>query len=72
MIIVTNRDIHWREDLFDGWDFYDASQGMEFKKQGLRVVVPEQRLPWCSHEENLLNRWAYDKYRRIFVNEYLV
>ena len=71
MIIITDRDLPWREDLFDGWDFYDASQGMEFKKKGYRVVVPEQRLAWCLHEEGNFTRWSYDRYRRIFINEYL-
>lgn len=71
MLMITARDLPWREDLFDGWDFYDASQSMEFRRKGYRVVVPEQRLPWCTHEENLLNRWAYNKYRKIYVQEYL-
>ena len=71
MIIITDRDLPWREDLFDGWDFYDASQGMEFKKKGYRVVVPEQRLAWCLHEEGNFTRWSYDRYRRVFINEYL-
>ena len=71
MMIVTDRDLPWREDIFDGWDFYDASQGMEFKRKGYRVVVPEQRLPWCAHEGSVTNRWAYNKYRKLFINEYL-
>ncbi len=71
MLMVTNRDIPWREDLFDGWDFYDASQCMEFLRKGLKVVVPGQTLAWCAHEGHVSNRWAYDRYRKIFIKEYL-
>lgn len=70
-LIATSQDLPWREDLFDGWNFFDASQGFEFRKAGWRVVVPVQRLPWCAHDETILNLWTYDKYRRIFIQEYL-
>ena len=28
LLIATHGDVIWREDLFDGWDFYDISQCM--------------------------------------------
>ena len=71
MLMVTNRDIPWREDIFDGWDYCDASQCMEFKKAGLKVVVPGQKVAWCAHEGSFMNRWTYDRYRRAFINEYM-
>ncbi|MBE5894739.1 MAG: hypothetical protein E7285_03645 [Lachnospiraceae bacterium] len=71
LMMVTKEDILWREDLFDGWDFYDISQCFEFRKKGFRIVVPEQKKPWCIHEDGVLNLWYYDKYRQIFKEEYL-
>ena len=71
LIMITRVDIPWRSDLFDGWDFYDSSQTMEFIKNGFRVVVPEQTKPWCIHEDGgVMNLWNYDKYRKIFLDEY--
>ena len=45
MLIATQYDIKWREDLFDGWHFYDVSQSMEFIKNNYYVVVPNE--PYC-------------------------
>ena len=39
MLMATQYDLPWREDLFDGWDFYDASQSQEFIRHGYKVVV---------------------------------
>ena len=52
MLMVTKDDVPWREDLFDGWDFYDSSQSFEFTRRGYKIVVPEQKKPWCAHEES--------------------
>lgn len=71
LLIVTNRDIQWREDVFDGWDFYDVSQSMEFRRKGYKVVVPEQRNPWCDHYDgDRMNLLHYDKYRKRCMAEY--
>lgn len=70
LLIATSRDIPWREDLFDGWDFYDVSQSFEFRRRGLKVVVPEQFNPWCKHDDGFLNYANYNKYRKIFLREY--
>ena len=70
LLIATNRDIPWREDLFDRWHFYDASQSAEFRKKGYKVVVPDQSSPWVAHDDGLLNLKDYDKYRNIFIKEY--
>ncbi|MDE6608555.1 MAG: glycosyltransferase [Lachnospiraceae bacterium] len=69
-IMITCQDLPWREDLFDGWDFYDISQSFEFRKQGYKVVVPEQISPWCKHDDGFINLACYDKYRKLFLNEY--
>lgn len=70
-LMATAYDIPWREDLFDGWDFYDVSQSIEFRKRGYRIVVPSQREPWCLHDDGrVLSLWNYNKYRHIFFEEY--
>lgn len=40
LIMITQYDIKWREDLFDGWHFYDISQCLEFIKRGYKIAVP--------------------------------
>jgi hypothetical protein len=71
LIMITQYDIEWREDLFDGWHFYDISQSIEFYRYGYKVAIPKQIEPWCIHDSgvaNILN--GYEKYRQIFLEEY--
>ena len=70
-LMATQIDIPWREDLFDGFDFYDVSQSYEFRKRGFKIKVPEQKTPWCVHDGGMvLSMTQYNHYRRIFLNEY--
>ena len=70
-LMATACDIPWREDIFDGWDFYDVSQSIEFRQRGYKVVVPVQRQPWCLHDDGkVLSLWNYSKYRHLFLMEY--
>ena len=71
LLIATSKDIPWREDLFDGWDFYDVSQSFEYLRAGYKVVVPEQKNPWVMHYDRMINLSDYNKYREIFLKEYL-
>ena len=71
MLLATNRDLRWRDDIFDGWNFWDVAQSIEFRVAGYRVVVPGQRLPWVAHEESILNLWTYDRDRRQFISAYM-
>ncbi len=64
--MATQYDILWREDIFDKWDFYDASQCMEFIKRGYRIVVPKQVKPWCVHDCGILNLKDYDNEKEKF------
>lgn len=68
--LATQYDIPWREDLFDGWDFYDISQCYEFHRIGKKIAVPYQEVPWCYHGNNYCKMQNYHKYRKIFINEY--
>ena len=70
LFIATQYDVKWREDIFDGWDFYDISQSEEFHRAGYKVVVPYMDKPWCLHDDGILNLGNYDEYRQIFLKEY--
>lgn len=45
LLMATQADLPWREDIFDGWDFYDVSQSMEFRKKDIKWLF---RI-WRSH-----------------------
>ena len=70
-LMATQYDIPWREDLFDKWDFYDASQSMEFIRHGYKVVIPKMEEPWCLHDCGYLNMDHYEEEREKYVKEYL-
>lgn len=70
LLMMTQYDVPWREDLFDGWDFYDASQSYEFRMKGYHVAVPHQETPWVLHDCGFLNFQNYEKYRMLFCREY--
>lgn len=72
LMMITQYDIPWREDIFDGWHFYDTSQSIEFERAGFEVVVPKQNTPWCIHDCGIVNvENGYEKYRSIFLEEYM-
>jgi Glycosyltransferase like family len=50
LIMITQYDLPWREDLFKGWHFYDLSQCREFINAGYEVGIPKQESPWCVHD----------------------
>lgn len=70
MLIATQYDIPWREDIFDKWDFYDISQCYEFHRIGKKVVVPKQKECWCYHDNKCSNMSLYNIYRKKFIEEY--
>lgn len=49
MIMITQYDFPWREDIIDGFHFYDLSQSLEFWKRNYKVIVLRQVTPWCAH-----------------------
>lgn len=71
LLLATQRDVPWREDLFDGWHFYDVAQCMEMQRRGLKIQVPFQPDCWCIHcpKEKPLDP-IYYKYQRKFLREY--
>ena len=70
LLMATQYDVPWREDLFTKWDFYDISQSQEFLRAGYKVVVPNQEEPWCIHDDGFFNLKNYYVSRKIFVDEY--
>lgn len=71
LIMITQYDIKWREDIFKGWHFYDASQSREFINRGYEVIVPRQDNIWCIHDCGNVNMNMYEENRKIFVGEYI-
>lgn len=72
ILLVTKEDIRWREDLFDGWHFYDISQGLEFARNGLQIGCIVDTDMWVLHETTMRKdpKDTYEKYRQIFLKEY--
>lgn len=71
LMLATAVDVSWREDLFDGWHFYDVSMCKEMQRLGYKAVVPRQDSCWCIHcpKEKPLAA-EYKIYQRRFLREY--
>lgn len=74
LILITQYDVNWRSDLFDGFHYYDISQCLEFKRIGLKVGIPKQDIPWAIHncglKQDLGDFLVYEGYRAKFLEEY--
>lgn len=70
LMMITQYDVSWREDLFFDFDFYDISQSCEFREQGYEVLVPYQETPWVIHDSGFAKLGHYDKNRRKFLENY--
>lgn len=70
LLMATQYDIPWRDDIFTGWDFYDISQSFEFRKAGYDIIVPPMDTPWCFHDDGIMNLSNYDKTRKLFRKYY--
>lgn len=74
LMMISQYDVPWREDIFTGWHFYDLSQSLEFIKQGYEVIVPKMDKIWCIHDspKDNVDRYDenYERFRKIFVDEY--
>ena len=60
VLMVTQYDVPWREDLSSGWNLYGVSQSIEMRRQGYEVVVPRQEQPWCYCDNSILSNRDYD------------
>lgn len=72
MIMITQYDIPWREDIFDDWHFYDMSQSVEFSKAGYDIGVTKQKQTWCLHKyQESSDKIPYFRCRNKFIEEYM-
>ena len=69
-LIATQYDIPWREDILKGWDFYDVSQCLEFRRVGYKIMVPQQKENWVIHACGIPALWNYNENREIVIKEY--
>ena len=70
LLIATQYDRPWREDIFKKWDFYDVSQSFEFLKAGYKVVVPGQKPEWFIHDCGIPNLDNYYEECKAFLENY--
>lgn len=70
LLMMTQYDLPWREDLFSDFDFYDVSQAFEFRRAGYEIVVPYQEEPWVVHDCGFAKLTNYDRNRKICMEEY--
>lgn len=70
MLMMTQYDMEWDEEIFDQFHFYDIFQCMEFHKKGYRIVLPKNEEVWAMHDFGISGERGYDKYRRRFCEKY--
>lgn len=70
MLIATQYDLPWREDIFKNWDFYDVSQAFEFRRKGYRIGVLNSQVTWCMHDCGHSKLRDYYHECRLLRNEY--
>lgn len=71
LIMITQFDLPWREDIFNGWHFYDVSQSIEFIRAGYEVGVVKQEQPWTIHDCGIVSVSGYEETRIIFLKHYM-
>ena len=69
-LMVTQYDLPWNEELFDGWDFYETSQSTAFIRQGMKVGVPRQETPWAMQECGNKESEHLFYYRNLYLRHY--
>ncbi len=72
-IMATQYDIGWQEELekvLDGWYFYDIALSLNMFNNGYKVVVPEQKTPWCYHIKQWEDLKEYTRLRFKMIERY--
>ena len=71
LLLATQYDIPWREDIFTAWHFYDVSICAEAYRCGYKAGISYQEDPWCMHvvRQKPLPP-EYWRYRDVFLREY--
>lgn len=70
LLMATQYDIKWRDDIFDGWHYYDCSHCLEFIRANKKVVIPKQETPWSIHDCGINNMSYFEHYKKLFLKEY--
>lgn len=71
VLMITQYDLPWREDIISGFHFYDISQSMEFKMRGYSVAIPKQVEPWAFHARTtVFKKNEYEIHRNNFLHHY--
>jgi glycosyltransferase involved in cell wall biosynthesis len=78
VLLMTQYDVLWREDILTGNYFYDVAQSIEFKKAGYTVAVVKQNMDWCisfgpvyeKFDEKNNVCYEYDYAKDCFLDEY--
>lgn len=70
LLMATQYDLPWRDDIFQKWDFYDVAQSFEFLKAGYKVVVPGQAPEWYIHDCGVINLNNYNDECDKFLENY--
>ena len=79
LIMMTQYDIPWREELYDSFLYYEGPQSLEYIKHGYWVAIPYQKEPCCMHwgpqqertEEGTRQMWTGIRANaEIFCKEY--
>ena len=70
--MATSYDVLWREDLFDGWHYYDISQTYEYRKADLKTVFTTSQPVMLLHETTTTKDPLdlYGKYQKVFIDNY--
>lgn len=72
LLMITQYDFPWQQEIFAGWHFYDLAQCLECIHAGYSVVIPRQQQPWCIHNCGVVNvSNGYEDDRKSFVAAYL-
>ena len=70
MLLATQYDVLWREDIFSDGNFSGASQSLEFRRKKYKCIVWGQRMPWCIHFCGKTDISRYDTEHVKFLKEY--
>ena len=70
LLMATQYDLPWREDIFHGWHFYDISQCMEYRRAGYKIIVPAQTPNWVIHSCGVCSLLNYEENRRLLLQTY--
>lgn len=69
LMMITQYDVPWREDIYTGWHYYDISQSLEFIKHNYKIAVPKQLSPWVMHDHGIMSYTDYHYWKNRFLEE---